>query len=464
MHMNSQRFEKETDSEILVRRVLGESLMSGGSVRHRNDWSLAMIFETLKTDGVSRATEAAQHLVKIHPNLVDSLVKLYAIIKNEYGSSAMGKEIAYIYSTMKRNQMESLIDISQTPPMHTTSWMLKRVGEMVDQTAGVVRATQLGLMKYKPVLLLSDKKELSNSAFWPYLADAFEIISDPKDAQAFRAQPIVPRLDTYMMHFNDEIFGHASEYEAPLFQLLHQNGFSKQTFNLKSCTESVAQSFLKKYGLGSDDIFTTLHVREEGYVDSSAHSGRNLNPHHFQSSIDYLIKQGVKVVRIGHPKMTPLKEQSGFVDLTRSDRPSEVDIYLCAKNWFYFGSSSGPYSLANHFGRPSLLIDYYPFGTARPNCFHVPRSFRENKRSAILSFSDLREMDLQTVWSSNVYTKRCIETIGMTESQIRNAVLDILLIGPENLSAPDDVPQALESSCVIEDFNVLFSRRELVVF
>ena len=45
----------------------------------------------------------------------------------------------------------------------------------------------------------------------------------------------------------------------------------------------------------------------------------------------------------------------------------------------------------------------------------------------------------------------------------QKAVLDILLIGPENLSAPDDVPQALESSCVIEDFNVLFSRRELVV-
>ena len=224
-------------------------------MRQRNDWSLAMIFETLKNDGVQNATEVAAHLVKTHPNLVDSLPKLYAIVKNEYGSSEMGKEIAYIFSKIKRNQMESLIDISQTPPIHTTGWMLKRVGEMVDQTAAVIRATQLGFLKHKPVLLLSDKKELCNSAFWPYLKDAFEIITDTKDAQAFRAQPIVPRLDTYMMHFNDKIFGHASEYEAPLFQLLHQNGMPKQTFNLKSCTESVAQSFLKKCGLEIDDIF-----------------------------------------------------------------------------------------------------------------------------------------------------------------------------------------------------------------
>ena len=58
--------------------------------------------------------------------------------------------------------------------------------------------------------------------------------------------------------------------------------------------------------------------------------------------------------------MTPMKEQAGFIDLTifEDDRPSEVDIYLCAKNWFYFGSSSGPMSqiLAFQFGGFCSLI------------------------------------------------------------------------------------------------------------
>ena len=55
MYINSQKSEKDTDSEIFVKQVLGEIEMSGGCVRQRNDWSLAMIFETLKNDGVQNA-------------------------------------------------------------------------------------------------------------------------------------------------------------------------------------------------------------------------------------------------------------------------------------------------------------------------------------------------------------------------------------------------------------------------
>ena len=72
MYLNSQKSDQNTDSEIFVKQVLGEIKMSGGCVRQRNDWSLAMIFETLKNDGVRNATEVAAHLVKTHPNLVDS--------------------------------------------------------------------------------------------------------------------------------------------------------------------------------------------------------------------------------------------------------------------------------------------------------------------------------------------------------------------------------------------------------
>ena len=118
-----------------------------------------------KNDGVQNATEVATHLVKTHPNLVDSLPKLYAIVKNEYGSSEMGKEIAHIFSKIKRNQMESLIDISQTPPIHTTSWMLKRIGEMVDQTAAVVRATQLGFLNISQYFCCRIKRNSATRLF-----------------------------------------------------------------------------------------------------------------------------------------------------------------------------------------------------------------------------------------------------------------------------------------------------------
>ena len=73
----------------------------------------------LNNDGVHRATEFAQKLVQLNPNLVDSLLRSM-IIKNERGSSSLGKAIALIHSKIKREQMEGLIDIFRTPPLHTT--------------------------------------------------------------------------------------------------------------------------------------------------------------------------------------------------------------------------------------------------------------------------------------------------------------------------------------------------------
>jgi len=459
MNYESQNSVGYPEDELRIRQILGENKMSGGAVLHRNKLSLAMIIETLKTDGVNKALEVAKHLIELHPNSGDMLLSLYAIAKNEYGSSHMGRQIALIYSKIKRAQMDSLIETFRTPPLHTTSWMLKRVGEMVDQAAGVVRATQLGFLNYKPVLLMSDNQGLSNSAFWPYLEDVFEIIIEPGEAQAFLAQPVVPRLDTYLMHFNDDIFGHASEYEAPLSQLLHKNKLPSHAFQLKNSTISVAQNFLQKVGLKNGDSFVTLHVREEGYVDHSSHVERNSNPQLFQRSIDYLIEQGLKVVRIGHPKMTRLKEQSGFIDLTRIERPGEVDLFLCARNLFYFGSSSGPFSIAFQFGCPSLLIDYFPYGMARPNCLHLMKNFYDNKKSEPLTFHQLKEKDLDTVFSSDAYKRKCLHAIGATEDDIKNAVMDMLAIGPENVLIKNCVSGNLKDACAIKNSNILFSSR-----
>ena len=86
-----------------------------------------------------------------------------------------------------------------------------------------------------------------------------------------------------------------------------------------------------------------------------------------------------------------------FIDLTRSDRPSEVDIYLCAKNWFYFGSSSGPLSLAYQFGRPSLLIDFSLMAQLAQIAY-TWQNVCKNKRSTCFKFQEIERMDLQTVW------------------------------------------------------------------
>ena len=118
-----------------------------------------------------------------------------------------------------------------------------------------------------------------------------------------------------------------------------------------------------------DDQFVVLHLREKGYYDAHQHIFRNINPLQYIDTVEYFLNQGIKVVRIGHEKMTPMFERDGFIDLTRRMRPDEVDIFLCGKAKFYFGSASGPYSLSHNFGVPCCVTNALDYGGVRPNNF-----------------------------------------------------------------------------------------------
>ena len=84
-------------------------------------------------------------------------------------------------------------------------------------------------------------------------------------------------------------------------------------------------------------------------------------------AIEYLTKQGIKVIRIGHNKMTKAPEISGLIDLVNFARPPEVDIFLSASCLFYYGNPSGPCSLAYQFGRPMLYVSVFPYTHVRAN-------------------------------------------------------------------------------------------------
>ena len=70
-------------------------------------------------------------------------------------------------------QVRELCETYQTPPLVTSSWMLGRIGEALDQTAGVIKARQLGLLKYKPMICLTGRDPIANRAFFTISAGRF---------------------------------------------------------------------------------------------------------------------------------------------------------------------------------------------------------------------------------------------------------------------------------------------------
>ena len=85
--------------------------------------------------------------------------------------------------------------------------------------------------------------------------------------------------------------------------------------HLKEETRVRALEYLKQFGLKAEDNFVTLHLRESGFVDGERHNWRNVNLQDHIEAIEYLTKQGIKVIRIGHNKMTKAPEITGLIDL-----------------------------------------------------------------------------------------------------------------------------------------------------
>ena len=124
--------------------------------------------------------------------------------------------------------------------------------------------------------------------------------------------------------------------------------------------------------------------------------------------------------------MSTLKAQPGFLDLTQQQRPSEVDLYLSAENIFYFGTSSGPLSVAFQSGKPYLLIDVFPFATARQNGVNSIMDFYDKSTGNLLSFETLKSMDLDLIFSNDVFRRAGIEHRYADENKILDSVKEML--------------------------------------
>ena len=109
----------------------------------------------------------------------------------------------------------------------------------------------------------------------------------------------------------------------------------------------------KAIGLDDEVPIATLHMREAGYKlgrelqDSKPDRGRddsvrNVRVESYFEAVDWLVRQGYVVVRIGDPSMVPFSRQ-GVIDLaTSSHRSSLLESYCVWRSRFLLGCDSGP--------------------------------------------------------------------------------------------------------------------------
>jgi putative glycosyltransferase (TIGR04372 family) len=120
------------------------------------------------------------------------------------------------------------------------------------------------------------------------------------------------------------------------------------------------KSALATWGIGPDDWYVCLHVRELGYHSAavdSGHGNRNSDLTNYGEAIAFVAACGGRVIKMGAPSSPPC-EMPGLIDYAHSEFKSEaMDIALIRHARYFIGTTSGLANVAVSLGRPAALVN-----------------------------------------------------------------------------------------------------------
>jgi len=183
---------------------------------------------------------------------------------------------------------------------------------------------------------------------------------------------------------------------------------------------------LRRWGLTEQDWFVAAHVRDAGTP------GREVANADIDSYVDAfraVTDTGGWVVRMGVPASKPLPRMERVIDYTQLvTRAPWMDVFLWARCRFFIGTASGPLSVPNIFGRPTL--------TTNSPVLALSFSFRDGlevPKLLVRSGSERRpialrkSLRLRTAWTtSNRDLGEDVDLRDCTRRHLQLAVLDML--------------------------------------
>ena len=376
-----------------------------------------------KIEAISFA-ESFFHQFPFQRHLSKSMAYLF---RDEMGFSSGYRKLIKIFVDVTQHLSMIGRSVYNLPPIFENTYSMERIGEMVEQTAVACQAQRLGVLDTKPILLLPNSEYLANKGFLPYLANTFEIVSDSAEVSLFeKLSHIIPYFGQ-ATKITDEIYGAGAETLPKLNRLLKKMGKRSSSFQLLDETIDKATSFLNSYDLDLKKPFVTFHIREAGFIDvTETNKLRNCNINEYILSIEWLLKQGIQVVRIGHKKMAQIDKKKGLIDLTKVQRPGEVDIYLCGKNLFFYGSHSGPSDIAHQFGAPTLITSAMDYSSAYDNMLIEFQPMRRIEDKSLIKFSEILNSELRLSHSPVPFRRAFLEPVKISEQTHLKSVKEML--------------------------------------
>ena len=378
------------------------------------------------------------------PSEREILMVIYCKLLNQLGDEETADAVGWLVVTINEIIQGFSKKLYHQPLIVENTHLLWRFGELVDQTLAVKTCQKLGLLNQKPVIPMPDLKvaaqsglRVANSSFIPYMTEAFEFITEPSWANHLATIKHLSPFSSVMLKYSDTVWGSFHDNYPAIERLMKSKGLEPIRLDLHDNTKLAALTYLKDYGFKEGEKFVVLHLREEGFFDPEHHLFRNVNVKNYHKAIKYILNKGFKIIRLGHPKMEPLPNIEGLIDLTQEARPGHVDLFACSEAKFYFGSSSGPFSAALAFNTPVACCASLPYTKLRTNTVSELQPLYDMDTKKLLKYDEIKERKLQSL-STPVPLKHANVFPGELDQE-------------QNLSLAKDIFDFIEGSSLIEE-------------
>ena len=189
--------------------------------------------------------------------------------------------------------------------------------------------------------------------------------------------------------------------------------------------------YLASRGLGPDDWFVTLHVRED--QDGLEGYGRNARIDTYSEGVRRVVERGGHVFRLGGRDATPFRGIRGLIDYAHDvDRDPWLDVFLLARSKFLIATTSGPIGVPPTFGVPVLWTNAPDIAKAvyHPRSLMIPKTVR-SPNGKIMTLQEMLESpfgasDSVIARMKDNYGQTGYQWVDNTREDIANGVSEML--------------------------------------
>ena len=379
-----------------------------------------------------KAIDIIKFLTRKFPDIAHlffNLAGLYAWIgdnKNQIASA--GKFLDLIYEPLNKYPDLGVRVI-------TYDWFIGNIGETADQLEGLIKGRLLGFLPVAPQILHAPPEKVVNDAMLKAFSSFVTIIEDPTDIDSEQSLRIFCPLTMYYVRLPR--IGNKVFYKCQAYRFFHQKWEQEERGALLQLSESdleKGRQELERLGLGPEDWFVCLHIREQGYAtadgnDVDFNKMRNVEVSAYLPAIEEITRRGGWVIRLGGKHHSPLPQMPKVIDYPNLPDPIHgMEVFFCAKNKFFLGCTSGPSAIPKLFDRPVLLTDAFslPDMNVASLTTILPKRVYSRSDRRYLRINELYDSPLTTAVHHKILEAFGLEVECNSPEQIRRAVIDFM--------------------------------------